>query len=175
LKGNALKVFIGGNLYRFLFFADRWLANKAKIRYLRKKITCTGYFILIKLSLYRCWFHVCLTFNEHLNINHMKESFPKTMHTFVCWQWSWMNNKQCLIELASKPYNHNWDNVLLIGLGVHYKRKYLLLANIFVFVYFFGHYSTKSIMLSIRLNVCMYKCTPLLQNKESGQNPVHYA
>ena len=31
-----------------------------------------------------------------------------------------MNNKQCLIiksdELASKPYNHNWDNLLLIGL-----------------------------------------------------------
>ena len=44
------------------------------------------------------------------------ESFPKTMHTFVCWQWSWMNNKQCLIELASKPYNHNWDSLLLIGL-----------------------------------------------------------
>jgi hypothetical protein len=21
--------------------------------------------------LFRCWFHVCLTFNEHLNINHM--------------------------------------------------------------------------------------------------------
>jgi len=25
----------------------------------------------------------------------MGESFPKTMH--ICWQWSRMNNKQCLI------------------------------------------------------------------------------
>jgi hypothetical protein len=38
-------------------------------------ISYTGYFILIKLSLFRCWFHVCLTFNEHLYINHMSYQF----------------------------------------------------------------------------------------------------
>jgi hypothetical protein len=37
----------------------------------KKHTSYTGYFILIKLSLFRCWFHVCLTFNEHLYINHM--------------------------------------------------------------------------------------------------------
>ena len=45
------------------------------------------------------------------------ESFPKIMHMLTMI----MNEQQTMPyyvsdELASKPYNHNWDNLLLIGL-----------------------------------------------------------
>jgi hypothetical protein len=47
----------------------------------------------------------------------MEESFPKTMHMLTMI----MNEQQTMPyylsdEIASKPYNHKWDNWLLIGL-----------------------------------------------------------
>ena len=46
-----------------------------------------------------------------------RESFPKTMHMLTMI----MNEQQTIPyylsdEIASKPYNHKWDNLLLIGL-----------------------------------------------------------
>ena len=46
------------------------------------------------------------------------ESFPKTIHMLTMI----MNEQQTMLyylsdEIASKPYNRNWDNLLLIGLN----------------------------------------------------------
>ena len=54
-----------------------------------------------------------------LNYPTWGESFPKTIHMLTMI----MNEQQTMPyylsdEIASKPYNRNWDNLLLIGLNV---------------------------------------------------------